>query len=131
MQGQLSEALALAGALLDTDTEAKLSLHTTLAALEPSADLHSRLLGLMPQLVKDEEFVEWLASSAMDAGSSCARLFSGDAVLVKRFFSEDKRIVSWFARFSMKGITHFEHGSKSLAEYALAHRDRVWYAPPT
>jgi hypothetical protein len=46
----------------------------------------------------------------------------------RRFFAgNSKRIVQWFAHFSMSGLTAFRYGAAALAQHALANRADVWH----
>eukprot|EP01026_Neomeris_dumetosa_P066149 TRINITY_DN63881_c0_g1_i1.p1 TRINITY_DN63881_c0_g1~~TRINITY_DN63881_c0_g1_i1.p1 ORF type:complete len:154 (-),score=14.27 TRINITY_DN63881_c0_g1_i1:172-633(-) len=47
--------------------------------------------------------------------------------ILRRFFEEsEQRIRRWFGGFTVKGIQDFKYGSKALANYALANREKVW-----
>lgn len=55
------------------------------------------------------------------------QLLAGFPQLVRDFFScSDSNITSWFAHFSMSGISDFKYGAKALANYALSNRSSVW-----
>jgi hypothetical protein len=47
--------------------------------------------------------------------------------VLKAHAASDKRAQAWYGQFSVPGLAQCGPGSRALAEFCLAHRDRFWH----
>ncbi|KAI3436602.1 hypothetical protein D9Q98_006019 [Chlorella vulgaris] len=62
------------------------------------------------------------------APAEVGALIAQDASLLRAFFqSSSKHAPLWFGHFSMEGQRRFKFGAAALAQFAMAHRDKMWH----